>query len=64
MNITMGARFGKLLVLDDCGTIAGHPAYLCRCDCGAFKRLKRSKVLRDKSCGNCTGKRRATPALT
>jgi hypothetical protein len=60
MGIVIGSRFGKLVVLEDAGSINGHPAFFCRCDCGNFKRIKRSKLLtgHDVSCGDCKGVRR------
>jgi hypothetical protein len=29
MGIVIGSRFGKLVVLEDAGSINGHPAFFC-----------------------------------
>jgi hypothetical protein len=56
-----GERVGPFIILEDSGFIEGHPAYLVRCTlCGNVHRRKRSKILRDKSCG-CAVKRALRP---
>ena len=53
----MGEIVNAFQIIEDCGLIDGHPAYLVKClRCGAILRKKRSKILRDKSCG-CAVKR-------
>jgi hypothetical protein len=66
-----GLTFGKLLVLEDTNEgLPKNPVWLCKCDCGNYKKIK-GKYLRNgdtKSCG-CLSKgashnRRAIGRLT
>lgn len=50
-----GEKVGPWTVLEDCGTLDGHPAYLVRHACGNVLRKKASKILRDSSCPACPG---------
>lgn len=51
----LGLRFGKLLVVEEVGSIDSKTAWRCLCDCGNLKIVK-GKYLRQgkvKSCGLC-----------
>lgn len=55
-----GKRYGKLVVIAYAGSLLGHAAWKCRCDCGG-KILMPSNKLRDaypheQSCGCKNGK--------
>lgn len=53
----IGARFGRLVVLgiDPDNTYRGETLWLCRCDCGKVKSLRKTNFLRNtRSCG-CLG---------
>jgi hypothetical protein len=54
--------FGRLEVLAEAGMVESHRYWLCRCSCGAFKKIKNSKLItgHDSSCGNCDGLRKVT----
>ena len=48
-----GQRFGRLVVLERCGTVHGQALWLCKCDCGNEARIRGSCLRRgeSKSCG-------------
>lgn len=48
-----GQRFGRLVVIRECGRKNGHVAWLCRCDCGVEVVVQSCDLRsgRTKSCG-------------
>lgn len=46
-------RFGKLLVVEDAGSVRGHHKFLCKCDCGELTTVAGSSLTSrlTKSCG-------------
>ena len=50
-----GVRFGRLVVIRECGRTCGHVAWLCKCDCGREKVICGSSLTKRKnptvSCG-------------
>lgn len=49
-----GARFGRLVVLSDCGNDSrGHSEWLCQCDCGNQYKVRGSNIAggQTSSCG-------------
>lgn len=51
-----GRRFGRLVILASAQSRSGRPAFLCRCDCGKEKPIRRDHLLRGEStsCGCLT----------
>jgi hypothetical protein len=51
-----GQRFGRLVVIERCGTRNTHPEWLCKCDCGKQHKVTTNQLKRGttKSCG-CYG---------
>lgn len=52
LNIA-GKRFGKLFVIELCGSINGRSFWSCVCDCGNYKKVRGSDLVNQKSqsCG-------------
>jgi len=48
-----GLRFGRLTVIDRCGSRSNNPLWNCKCDCGETKQVVSSCLARGKtqSCG-------------
>lgn len=58
-DIIIGKRYGKLTVVSKVdGEDKSHTKYICKCDCGNTKEIRRSSLLSGstKSCG-CLYKR-------
>ncbi len=53
LNDLTGQRFGRLTVLYREGTLNGHAAWMCECDCGAKKIIRSCDMVNGKStsCG-------------
>ena len=49
----IGLRYARLTVLSDAGIDRGRGMVLCRCDCGAEKKIEARRVRKGltKSCG-------------
>jgi len=49
----IGRRFGRLIVIDDAGTINRQHSFKCQCDCGTIKIIggNQLKECKTKSCG-------------
>lgn len=62
VSVQVHSVFGTLEVLAEAGMVEGHRYWLCKCQCGAFKKVKNSKLLtgHDSSCGNCDGLRKVS----
>lgn len=61
-NDLTGRRFGALVVVEICGkTPHGQTLWLCRCDCGGTRVVKRFKLTggrwRATACHACTDRR-------
>jgi hypothetical protein len=58
----MTDRFGRLEVVGDAPRLNGRPAFLCRCDCGTEKAIRRSSLKAGftRSCGCLRRERMAT----
>lgn len=54
-----GLRFGKLTVIERCGSKSGHAIWRCKCDCGGESRTYRGELTQGKakSCGCSQGKK-------
>ena len=52
-NITVGERFGKLVIVKELPSSRGHRDVLCQCDCGCLKVVKyyHLKDSKTTSCG-------------
>lgn len=48
-----GQLFGRLVVLERCGSKSGHSAWLCKCDCGNERVVRASSLINGDtlSCG-------------
>lgn len=57
--VQVGDTFGRLKVLAPAGIVEGHPHFLCRCDCGNLRIVRRSKLttLHTTTCGEHRARR-------
>ena len=48
----IGQRFGKLVVVERCGSVGNHASWKCKCDCGGW-RIVCGRYLRNGSAVDC-----------
>lgn len=51
-------RFGSLIVVEECEKVGGKPAWLCQCDCGAYRKVM-TRSLKNGSITCCGCKRKS-----